>query len=84
MTVENNVISGFPKVVVERCGFHRWIAQRILWGKVVSVFLYLLQFPSCDVINDVIMSYADCTPGREPRSLAASSYWISVLKSVPV
>jgi len=25
-----------------------------------------------DVINDVIMSDADCTPGREPRSVAAS------------
>ena len=40
--------------------------------EVVSVFLYLLQFPSYDVINDVIMSDADCTPGREPRSVAAS------------
>jgi len=39
---------------------------------VVSVFLYLLQFPSYDVINDVIMSYADCNLGREPRSVAAS------------
>jgi len=28
---------------------------------------------SYDVINDVIMSDADCTPGREPRSVAASS-----------
>jgi len=27
---------------------------------------------SDDVINDVIMSDADCTPGREPRSVAAS------------
>jgi len=27
---------------------------------------------SYDVINDVIMSDADCTPGREPRSVAAS------------
>jgi len=26
------------------------------------------------VINDVIMSDADCTPGREPRSVAASLY----------
>jgi len=25
-----------------------------------------------DVINDVIMSDVDCTPGREPRSVAAS------------
>jgi len=47
-------------------------------GEVVSVFLYLLQFPSYDVINDVITSDADCTPGREPRSVAASSelYWL--------
>ena len=36
-------------------------------GDVVSVFLYLLEFLSYDVINDV-----DCTPGREPRSVAAS------------
>jgi len=52
-------------------------------GDVVSVFL--LYFPSYDVINDVIMtslpglpklsySDADCTPGREPRSVAASSF----------
>ena len=69
--VINDVISGFAEVVVERCS-HHWIAQRISWGEVVSVFLYLLQFPSYDVINDVIMSDADCTPGREPRSVAAS------------
>jgi len=36
---------------------------------VVSVFLYLLYFPSYDVINDVIMSYAVCTPGREPKNI---------------
>ena len=41
-------------------------------GEVVSVFLYLLYFPSYDVINDVIMRDADCTPGREPRNVAAS------------
>jgi len=41
-------------------------------GEVVSVFPCLLQFPSYDVINDVIMSDADCTLGREPRSVAAS------------
>jgi len=40
--VINDVISGFAKVVVERCGFHHWIAQRISWGEVVSGFLYLL------------------------------------------
>jgi len=42
-------------------------------------FLYLLYFPSYDVINDVIMSDADCTPGREPRSVAASSSLISLV-----
>ena len=40
--VINDVISGFAKVVVERCSFYRWIAQTISWGEVVSVFLYLL------------------------------------------
>jgi len=40
-------------------------------GEMVSVFLYLLYFPSYDVINHVIMSDADCTLGREPRSVAA-------------
>jgi len=40
--VIDDVISGFAKVVVERCGLHHWIAQRISWGDVVSVFLYLL------------------------------------------
>ena len=38
----NDVISGFANVVVERCGFHHWIAQRISWVEVVSVFRYLL------------------------------------------
>ena len=77
--VINDVISGFAKVVVEQCGFHHWIAQRISRVEVVSVFLYLLQFPSYDVINDVIMSDADCTPGREPRSVAASCvYFVSL------
>jgi len=71
--VINDVICGFAKVVVERCGFHHWIAQRISWGEVVSVFLYLLLFPS----YDVIMSDADCTPGREPHSLAASFTYTS-------
>jgi len=33
--VINDVISGFAKVVVERCGFHHWIAQRISCGEVV-------------------------------------------------
>ena len=40
--VINYVISGFAKVMVERCGFHHWIAQRISWHEVVSIFLYLL------------------------------------------
>ena len=47
-------------------------------GEVVSVFLYLLYFPSYDVINDVIMSDADCTLGREPRSVAASLIYFFV------
>ena len=68
----NDVISVFAKVVVEQCGFHHWIAQTISWGEVVSVFLYLLYFPSYDVINDVIMRDADCTLGHEPCSVAAS------------
>jgi len=40
--VISDVISGFAKVVVERCGSDHWIAQRISWGEVDSVFLYLL------------------------------------------
>jgi len=75
--VINDVISGFAKVVVEQCSFHHWIAQRISWGEVVSVFLNLLYSPSYDVINDVIMSDADCTAGREPRSVVASCTVIS-------
>jgi len=39
--VIDDIISGFAKLVVERCGFHHWIAQRISWGEVVSVFLSL-------------------------------------------
>ena len=46
--VINDVISGFAKVVVEQCGFHHWIAQRISWRKVFSVFVSY--FPSYDVI----------------------------------
>ena len=45
----------------------------------VTVFLYLLYFLSYDVINDVIMTDADCTPGREPRIVATSSYVCVVL-----
>jgi len=74
-----DVISAVAKVVVERCGVHHWIAQRISCGDVVSIFLYLLYFPSYDVINDVIMSDADCTPGREPRSVAASYCYNSTM-----
>jgi len=66
--VINDIISGLAKVIVDRWGFHHWIAQTISWGELVSVFLYLLQFPS----YDVIMSDADCTPGREPCSVATS------------
>ena len=40
--VINDVIFGFAKVVVERCGFHHWIAQRISWREAVSVFVYLI------------------------------------------
>jgi len=40
--VMNDVISGFAKVVVESCAFHHWLAQRISWREVVSVFLYVL------------------------------------------
>jgi len=50
---------------------------------VVSVFLYLLQFPSYDVINDVIMSDVDCTPGREPRSVATTYLVFSETLYVP-
>jgi len=34
-----DVISGFANAVVERCGFHRWIAHMISWREVVSVFV---------------------------------------------
>ena len=37
--VINDVISGFAKVVVERCGLHHWIAQRISWGLRFSLSL---------------------------------------------
>ena len=40
--VINDVISGFAEVVIERCGFHHWMAQRISCSEVVSVYLYLL------------------------------------------
>jgi len=56
-------------------------------GEVVSVFLYLLYLPSYDVINDVIMSDSDCTPGSEPCSVAASCngklLLIAVLYTIP-
>ena len=45
--------------------------------------LYLLYFPSYDVINDVIMSDADCTHGCEPRSVAASLTLSGVCCSQP-
>ena len=41
LTIMNDVISGFAKVVVERCGFHHCIALMISCGDVVSVFVYL-------------------------------------------
>jgi len=37
---------------------------------------------SYDVINDVIMSNADCTPGREPRSVAASFLLSSFIRYI--
>jgi len=40
-------------------------------------FSLCLNFPSYDVINDVIMSDADCTLGCEPRSVAASIFSFS-------
>jgi len=49
--------------------------------RIVLIFGYIVErtntkiitsHASYDVINDVIMSDADCTPGREPRSIAAS------------
>ena len=42
--------------------------------KIVSSHFFAISIsnPNYDVINDVIMSDADCTPGREPRSVAAS------------
>jgi len=40
--VISDVISGFAKVVVDRCDFHHWIAQRISCGDVLSVFVFLL------------------------------------------
>jgi len=40
-------------------------------------FSLSLNFWSYDVINDVIMSDADCTLGREPRSVAASLFSFS-------
>jgi len=42
--VINDEISGFAKVVVERCGFHHWIAQRISWREVVSFFYISYSF----------------------------------------
>ena len=39
--VINDVINGFAKVAVERCGFHHWIAQTISCGDVVSVLSLL-------------------------------------------
>ena len=41
--------------------------------------------PNYDVINDVIMSDADCTPGpgREPRSVAASLLYFKFMHLTP-
>ena len=70
--VINDDIFGFAKVVEEPVRFSPLDGSEDFMGELVSVFLSLLLFPSYDVINDVIMSDADCTPGREPRSVAAS------------
>ena len=42
--------------------------------KILSSHFFAISIlnPNYDVINDVIMSDADCTPGREPRRVAAS------------
>ena len=45
-----------------RCGLHFYLSLIVPSYDIIN-----------DVINDVIMSDADCTPGREPRSIAASS-----------
>ena len=50
-------------------------ARAVLSADAGLLILYLLYFPSYDVINDVIMSDADCTAGREPRSVAASLHF---------
>ena len=33
-------------------------------------------------MNDVIMSDADCTPGREPRSVAASYVYVLLFSEI--
>ena len=40
--VINDVISGFAKVVVERCGFHHWIEDFIHVTMIYSEFYYSL------------------------------------------
>ena len=42
--------------------------------KILSSHFFVISIlhPNYDVMNDVIMSDADCTPGHEPRSVAAS------------
>jgi len=71
--VINDVIPGFAKVVVERCGFHHWIAQDFMGRHGLRFSLSVIVY-EYNVINDVIMTDVDCTPGREPRSVAASFY----------
>ena len=52
-------------------------------GEMVSVFVCLLYFPSYDVINDAIMSDADCTPGARGDCywewLASALYGFTIL-----
>jgi len=54
--VINDVISGFAKVVLKRCGFHHWIAQRISCGEVSPFFSISYSFR----VMTSSMSDADC------------------------
>jgi len=70
--VISDVISGFARSSRRAMRFSPLDSSDDFMGEVVSVFLYLLYFSSYDFINDVIRIDADCTPGREPRSVAAN------------
>jgi len=85
--VINDVISGFAKVVVERCGFHHWIAQRISCDEVVSVFLYLIvselwrhQWRHHDVTSRFAKVVAErCGLHRRPWTIVAWPLVIAIL-----